>query len=186
MYKNGPRVKYPASLHVTIKSVLPPKAFTPGVGSSDLLTNEYFDKTPSVYSNSDKDLKDIAKSQSSLNKVMDVKPDQIAEEVVDKKLKTKTIIWSRLAGLPCRVPNDLDLKLDTAKKGCYTIKFSSTGSYLACACIEDDSTYPINVYEIPNSKFHMRFYGHFGLVYDISWSKLDKYIVTASNDATAR
>ena len=100
--------------------------------------------------------------------------------------KKKTIIWSRIAGLPCRIPNDLDLKLNTSKRGCYSIKFSTSGSYLACACVEDESSYPIYVYEIPNGRLHAKFYGHFGLIYEINWSKLDKYFITASHDATAR
>ncbi len=33
LYKNGPRLKYPASLHVTVKSILPPGSFEPGIRS---------------------------------------------------------------------------------------------------------------------------------------------------------
>ena len=33
IYKNGPRIKYPTSLHVTVKSILPPSSFEPGIRS---------------------------------------------------------------------------------------------------------------------------------------------------------
>ena len=37
LYKTGPRIKYPASLHVTVKSILPPNSFEPGIRSMYLL-----------------------------------------------------------------------------------------------------------------------------------------------------
>ncbi|CAF0887332.1 unnamed protein product [Brachionus calyciflorus] len=181
LYKNGPKVKYPASLHITVKSINQPKNFLPGVGSSDYLAQEFLGYA--LINGSNKTLDEIKNSTTSL------KQNIIESEYLNdplKYLKSKQVIWSRLAGLPCRVPNELSLKLNSSKNGCYSLKFSNTGNFLACACIEDNSNYPILVYDIPDGKFNMKFHGHFGLVYEISWSKLDKYIVTASNDATAR
>lgn len=83
LYKNGPRVKYPSSLHVTVKSILPPKSFLPGVGSSDLLANEYFESNQNIYSSSNKDMKDISKSQLSLHKIHEPQIEQ------DNNLKKK-------------------------------------------------------------------------------------------------
>ncbi|RNA40529.1 jouberin isoform X2 [Brachionus plicatilis] len=177
LYKYGPRVKYPASLHVTIKSIIQPKHFMPGVGSSDLL----FAESVNAYQDgSDQSLLDLKNSQTN------VKRDDTDLDGLDNfKGNKKQVIWSRINGLPCKVPNQLHLKLNTTKRGCYSVKFSNTGNFLACACNDDDTNYPILVYEITGD-FCAKFNGHFGLVYEISWSKSDKYIVTASNDATAR
>lgn len=179
LYKNGPRVKYPASLHVTIKSIIQPNNFIPGVGSSDYLFSETLNAFDQNFS-----------SQNS-NEPKNFEKNDIVEtnELETSNLKTNRqsnqVIWSRIAGLPCRVPNELYLRLDTSKRGCYTVKFSNTGNFLACACIENDSDYPILIYNI-SGEFMAKFNGHFGLIYEISWSKSDNFIVTASNDATAR
>ncbi len=98
----------------------------------------------------------------------------------------KSVIWSRLAGTPCRIPNNQILKLPSGKNGCYSIKFSKSGSYLACALVEENFLSPIAVYEIPDGRLYTKLNGHFGLVYDIDWSFDDKSIATASNDATVR
>ena len=184
MYKNGPRVKYPSSLHVTVKSILSPKSFTPGVGSV------YAFEKDELLRNLEMNSQDPYENTKKLNEDGELLKDGPKSDIDDLQdpagSKKKTIIWSRIAGLPCRIPNDLDLKLNTSKRGCYSIKFSTSGSYLACACVEDESSYPIYVYEIPNGRLHAKFYGHFGLIYEINWSKLDKYFITASHDATAR
>ena len=191
LYKNGPRVRYPSSLHVTVKSILAPKSFQPGVGSvhvfekEELLKNLEHENPHEVYSNANKDYKS---SNINLNEDKQHKDGHETDtDLVDPlKLKKNSVVWSRIAGLPCRIPNELDLTLRTPKKGCYSIKFSTSGSYLACACVEENNIMPVFVYEIPTGKPSMKYYGHFGLIYEMSWSKLDKYLVTASNDATAR
>ena len=189
LYKNGPRVKYPSSLHVTVKSILAPKQFEPGVGSvhfyerEEYLRNLEHENPHEVYSNANKGMPD---SQADLHDDKTHPNDTEVEMFDPAKSKKNVVVWSRIAGLPCRIPNELDLTLSTPKKGCYSIKFSTTGSYLACACVEENSVAPIYIYEIPTGKPMMKFYGHFGLIYEMSWSKGDKFLVTASNDATAR
>jgi jouberin len=186
LYKHGPRVKYPSSLHVTIKSILAPKSFQPGVGSVHVFEQEEFLKNlepenpHETYSNANKG--------SAVNLLEDKHQDHETDtEILNPaNLKKNTVVWSRIAGLPCRIPNDLELTLKTPKKGCYSIKFSTSGSHLACACVEENNVTPVFIYEIPTGKLLMKYYGHFGLIYELSWSKLDKYLVTASNDATAR
>ncbi|KAJ8306394.1 hypothetical protein KUTeg_016939 [Tegillarca granosa] len=56
---------------------------------------------------------------------------------------------------------------------------------LACAC-HDRDTYPILVYEIPTGELRGKFTGHFGLVYDLCWSKRDTHLLSASADGTCR
>jgi jouberin len=177
LYKNGPRVKYPATLYVTVKSILAPKSFLPGIGSSYLASNQ-----------ESADNKNSARDRDNTGDMSgnEMTTDEERTARDDKELKQKNVIWSRIAGLPCRIPNDVSLKLKTAKNGCYSVQFSATGSYISCACVGENNLFPIYVYDIPNGNYVMKFRGHFGLVYEMSWSKSDKYIVTASNDATAR
>ena len=187
LYKNGSRVKYPSSLHVTVKSILAPKSFQPGVGSvhifheqEEFLNNLEPENPHEAYSNANKGSDINLLDEKHQNHETDT------EILSPKNMKKNTVVWSRIAGLPCRIPNDIDLTLKTPKKGCYSIKFSTSGSFLACACVEENNVTPVFIYEIPTGKLLMKYYGHFGLIYEMSWSKLDKYLVTASNDATAR
>lgn len=178
LYKNGPKVKYPASLYVTIKSITKPKNFLPGVGSADFL---FSDLIINNQNGSNQNISDLAKNSQTNIKIED-------DDFESKDLKkiNKQAVWSRINGLPCRAPNELYLKLKTSKNGCYSVKFSNTGNFLACACVDDDSNYPILIYVVTDGEFYFKLNGHFGLVYEISWSKSDSYLVTASNDATAR
>lgn len=179
LYKNGPRVKYPASLHVTVRPIHPAKRFYLGIGSSYMI-----DEEENMVDASAADLRKAAGGGDD----DDGDPSKARDEGQEaaQKLKKKTVIWSRLPGKACNVPNELAMTLPSSKYGCYSVKFSTSGSYLACACVEEDNTYPIVVYEIPEGNFHCKFLGHFGIVYEIAWSNLDKYILTASHDATVR
>ena len=40
--------------------------------------------------------------------------------------------------------------------------------------------------QIPSGKLQGKFLGHFGIVYDMSWSKMDTHLLSASSDGTAR
>jgi jouberin len=179
LYKSGSRVKYPSTLHITLRSILAPRQFIPGIGSSYHVSNMTSDKT-----NPADDL--LGGGNKSSNEKTTDDEAAAASDKRDKELKQKTVMWSRIAGLPCRIPNELSLKLSTTKQGCYSVQFSATGSFVSMACVDDDNLYPIFIYDIPYGNFVMKFLGHFGLVYEMSWSNLDKYLVTASNDTTAR
>lgn len=180
IYKNGPRLKYPASLHVTVKAILPPGSFEPGIRS--LYT----------FNENKNQVKDDSDNQNYLQDNDDIlsnKENLLSERgplINNSNRNLQNGIWSRVAGLPCRVPNDLNLKLKSARNGCYSIKFSSTGNFLACACVEDGNISPIYIYQIPTGKFYMKFQGHLGLIYEMNWSKNDKFLITASNDAISR
>jgi jouberin len=196
------RVKYPASLHVTIKSILPPKPFTPGIRSLYNFdqasfgignNNTYFDQNQNILGNNG-----LADPSKSLNLPLLVLPpggdseeninsgDEYFIEKNNRWLKDKAVIWSRVSGLPCRIPNQVSIALHSGKQGCYSIKFSLSGSFLACACVDNPHSSTIYIFTIPDAKLIMKCHGHFGLVYEMSWSKGDKYLLTASNDATSR
>lgn len=186
LYKMGPRIKYPASLHVTIKSILPPHSFEPGIRSVYLLN----DNTKAI-ENQDEENEGKTNLDEAKTKAPSINGSKISltdhnTKVNQIRIQPEKAMWSRVANLPCRVPNDLDLKLTASKNGCYSIKFSNLGNYLACGCVEDNNASPVFIYEIPSGKLILKFQGHFGLIYEFGWSQLDKYLVTASNDATAR
>jgi jouberin len=189
LYKMGPRIKYPSSLHITVKSILPPHSFQPGIRSMYLLqeNNKLIENFDENLNNENNELLNVKENISpAINGSKVSLTDYNTKMNQTKMIQQDAAMWSRVANLPCRVPNELSLKLNSSKLGCYSVKFSTLGSYLACACVDDNNISPLFIYEIPSGKLVMKFQGHFGLIYEIGWSKLDKYIVTASNDATSR
>ncbi|XP_053394001.1 jouberin-like isoform X2 [Mercenaria mercenaria] len=160
-WKECSRKPYPSTLYVTLKGIRPPLEVEP-VERSLFATQEERGKMTF------EELKKIAKWTGK-------------KEPQQRTLSS----WSRLAGQLCRLPNTLSHALPSAKKGCYMIKFSHDGRSLACACQGKDG-YPILVYEIPSGTLKGKFLGHFGIVYDLSWSKMDTHLLSASSDGTAR
>jgi WD40 repeat protein len=186
LYKTGPRVKYPSSLHVTIKPIHPAKQFYLGIGSSYMINEEELNESNVRGSESSRGGVNENDPNKDENRAESLLANELPEDQKNRLMKKKTIIWSRLPGQACNVPNELALSLNSTKQGCYSVKFSTSGSYLACACVEEDNGYPILVFDIPDGKSFAKFYGHFGIVYEIAWSNLDRYILTASHDATVR
>ena len=181
LYKSSLRIKYPASLHVTVKSILPPASFEPGIRSIHYINeNRPLKETYETQEEKEINEKNDEMNFNSTNKLIQ------EFNVLNTKRLHKSAMWTRVAGMPCRIPNAEMLKLSSTKHGCYSVKFSTSGSLLACACVEDNSVSPIFIYDIHDGRLITKFLGHFGHVYEMSWSKLDKFIVTASNDATAR
>ncbi len=189
IYKNGPKIKYPASLHVTIKSILPPRQFNPCLGSNFLIESKEYVESSELYNlqaNNNVN-EELASDPNAPAKHISGSKLSLHREIINEEAASKNkAIWSRIAGLPCRVPNELDMTLTTTKNGCYTVKFSKYGNYLACACVEENTVSTVFIYNIPSGRLVMKAYGHLGLIYEIDWSKADKYILTASNDSTAR
>uniref|UniRef100_K1S444 Jouberin n=1 Tax=Magallana gigas TaxID=29159 RepID=K1S444_MAGGI len=156
------REPYPSTLYVTIKGIRPPRDVEPALMRSMFATQE------EVGSRTYTDLK---------------KSTQWGEK---KKGEHKTLSsWSRLPGQTCRIPNVLQVTLPAGKKGCFVLRFSHDGRSLACACNDRDQ-YPIYIYEVPSFELRGKLKGHFGLVYDLCWSKRDTHLLSASSDGTAR
>ena len=182
-------IKYPATLTVTVKSVLPPKKFAPSLRSFYAFQEEKAASEGEDDNNTEHDEETFNENKKNVDETDSILHNT---KVNGSKLKLQpvneksSVIWSRLAGQPCRIPNDLLLNLPSGKNGCYSIRFSKSGSYLACGTVEENNVSPVLVYEIPDGKLAAKFVGHFGLIYELDWSKHDRYILTASNDATAR
>lgn len=195
LYKSSNLIKYPSSLTVTVKSVLPPKKFAP------CLRSFYAFQEEKGATDDDNDNTEQDEETYNENKKISGEIDEElgADNVTQRNTKLNgsrlklqgineksSVIWSRLAGQPCRIPNELLLNLPSGKNGCYSIRFSRNGSFIACGSVEENNVSPVLVYEIPDGKLTAKFIGHFGLIYEIDWSRNDKYVLTASNDATAR
>ncbi|XP_062592731.1 jouberin-like isoform X1 [Saccostrea cucullata] len=156
------REPYPSTLYVTIKGIQPPRDVEPALMRSMFATQE------EVGHRTYTDLK---------------KSTQWGEK---KKGEHKSLSsWSRLAGQTCRIPNTLHATLPAGRKGCFMLRFSHDGRSLACACNDRDQ-YPIFIYEVPSFELKGKLKGHFGLVYDLCWSKRDTHLLSASSDGTAR
>uniref|UniRef100_A0A2I3HDW0 Abelson helper integration site 1 n=1 Tax=Nomascus leucogenys TaxID=61853 RepID=A0A2I3HDW0_NOMLE len=97
----------------------------------------------------------------------------------------EVIKWKRLPGQACHIPNKHLFSLNAGERGCFCLDFSHNGRILAAACASRDG-YPIILYEIPSGRFMRELCGHLNIIYDLSWSKDDRYILTSSSDGTAR
>ncbi|XP_071116994.1 jouberin-like [Haliotis cracherodii] len=157
-----PRVAYPSTLYVTLKGITPPDEVE-AAARSMFATQE--ERGRMTYD-------DLKKSMNWSSK----------KKLEDRRPMTS---WSRLFGQMCRIPNNLMLSLPAGRKGCYVLKFSHDGRNLACAC-QDKEGYPIYVYEIPSGTLRGEFSGHFGIIYDLAWSKKDTHLLSAASDGTAR
>ncbi|XP_035826372.1 jouberin isoform X2 [Aplysia californica] len=161
-WRTASRTPYPSTLYVTLKSIEPPEEVSAAMRSMFATQKE-------LGHMSYKDLK-------SMN--------WTGREKGPQTSRTLTT-WTRLFGQLCRVPNTLSRTLTAGKKGCFVVRFSNDGRNLACAC-QDGTDYPILVYEIPSGSLKGQFQGHFGIIYDLSWSRSDTQLMSASSDGTVR
>ncbi|XP_067677966.1 jouberin-like [Haliotis asinina] len=157
-----PRVAYPSTLYITLKGITPPDEVEPAARSMFATQEERGRMT----------YDDLKKSMNWSSKT----------KLEERRPMTS---WSRLFGQMCRIPNNLMVSLPAGRKGCYVLKFSHDGRNLACAC-QDKEGYPIYVYEIPSGTLRGEFSGHFGIIYDLCWSKKDTHLLSAASDGTAR
>eukprot|EP01137_Pigoraptor_chileana_P003156 Opistho-2@42951 len=95
------------------------------------------------------------------------------------------VSWRRLPGQICRAPNRGLARLETARKGCFAIRYSNDGRLIAAACA-DDHDFPIRVFDAATGRPIIAFNGHRDLVYDLCWSPNDSHLLSASSDGTAR
>ncbi|XP_075243759.1 jouberin-like [Convolutriloba macropyga] len=93
------------------------------------------------------------------------------------------VVWSRLPGQICKVPNKLNLSLKAGRNGCSVLRFSNDGRKLACACGDKSGgSYTIVIYDIPTGASLGKLPGHFSLIYDLCWSKTDSELISSSQD----
>uniref|UniRef100_A0A8C8ZM21 Jouberin n=1 Tax=Prolemur simus TaxID=1328070 RepID=A0A8C8ZM21_PROSS len=156
-----PRNRYPSTLYVTVRGLKVPDCIKPSYRSMMALQEE----------------KPMYCERHRESSSVDIEPG-----LEDSK---EVIKWKRLPGQACRIPNRHLFSLNAGERGCFCLDFSHSGRILAAACASRDG-YPIILYEIPSGRFLRELCGHLNIIYDLCWSKDDRYILTSSSDGTAR
>ncbi|CAH3016658.1 unnamed protein product [Porites evermanni] len=163
-WKQARRVPYPSTLYVTLKGVQPPKTIDPSLRSMFAIQQEKGKVTFEEFS---------------------LDAERRAHGMRDGKSNKEPTNWSRLPGQVNRIPNKQKASLLSGKRGCFILKFSHNGRYLACGCADLDS-FPILVYEVPSYETRAYLPGHFSIIYDLCWSPDDEELLSASSDGTVR
>uniref|UniRef100_A0A7P0Z493 Abelson helper integration site 1 n=1 Tax=Homo sapiens TaxID=9606 RepID=A0A7P0Z493_HUMAN len=158
-----PRNHYPSTLYVTVRGLKVPDCIKPSYRSMMALQEEKG--------------KPVHCERHHESSSVDTEPGLEESKEVIK--------WKRLPGQACRIPNKHLFSLNAGERGCFCLDFSHNGRILAAACASRDG-YPIILYEIPSGRFMRELCGHLNIIYDLSWSKDDHYILTSSSDGTAR
>jgi jouberin len=113
--------------------------------------------------------------------------------------------WQKLPNAKCKVPTELLLSLNTSERGCSSIRFSHNGYFLACAEVnklqENNliSIFEVNLFikidffcskdsflKIPRGQRVAVFTGHLQMIYDLDWSRTDRYLASASADSSVK
>ncbi|XP_014636739.1 PREDICTED: jouberin isoform X3 [Ceratotherium simum simum] len=158
-----PRNRYPSTLYVTVRGLKVPECIKPSYRSMMALQEE-------------KGKPEYCERHHEPSSV-DTEPG-----LEDSK---EEVNWRRLPGQACRIPNKHLFSLNAGERGCFCLAFSHNGRIIAAACASRDG-YPIILYEIPSGRFMRELCGHLNIIYDLCWSKDDRYVLTASSDGTAR
>ncbi|XP_030665584.1 jouberin isoform X5 [Nomascus leucogenys] len=158
-----PRNRYPSTLYVTVRGLKVPDCIKPSYRSMMALQEEKG--------------KPVHCERHHESSSVDTEPGLEESKEVIK--------WKRLPGQACHIPNKHLFSLNAGERGCFCLDFSHNGRILAAACASRDG-YPIILYEIPSGRFMRELCGHLNIIYDLSWSKDDRYILTSSSDGTAR
>ncbi|XP_062864119.1 jouberin [Trichomycterus rosablanca] len=158
-----PRNRYASTLYITVKGLKLPEHVDPSIRSMMALQQE---RGSTSYSELHTEL-----AQKSSTQLLEG--------------KSETVTWSRMPGQVCRIPNKPLLSFRGGHMGCFTLRFSNDGRALAAACADRDA-FPIVVYEIPSGKVKASFNGHLSIVYDLCWTRDDRFLLSASSDGTVR
>jgi WD40 repeat protein len=91
------------------------------------------------------------------------------EQELDAYSKRKMILkrWEKFIDFPSELPDTKIWKFDTEALGCFKLKFSNKGKYIACACTMASSKTVIKVFDVENGELKIVLRGHHDLVHDI-------------------
>ncbi|KAK9872921.1 hypothetical protein WA026_020273 [Henosepilachna vigintioctopunctata] len=81
-----------------------------------------------------------------------------------------------------QLPNKCLAQFPT-EEGCFTVKFSHNGLFLACA-LKIDKMYSIIIFSVVSFEEICFFPGHQGIIYSINWSPDDSLLTAASADGS--
>ena len=161
------KTKYPSFLRVELL-VMPPPNYT----------KEVFSLSPFNYEVSERPWEDM--EIQAARQV--VKLDELSPEEMEKRKRLAK--WKRLYNEDCKIPNALAKKFDSSELGCWRLKFSHNGRFLAAGCT--DSKTNIKIYNVEDLEQVVILKGHADLIHDVQWSANDNFILSCSTDGTAK
>lgn len=141
-WKSKKLIKYPASLYVTVKSMIPPEKVTETLRSKTPIHGEKASRA-SFNTNTNVDVIQTPTPKSIYSNKID------SNSVITENVNEVT--WSRPNYQICRLPNKCVAELASYEEGCLLLKFSKNGLYLACALHIED-IYWIIVYSVRNMR----------------------------------
>jgi len=108
------------------------------------------------------------------------------QDMKDIKLREKLMSWERGLGQPCLIPDKLIYRFDSEEKGCFAIKFSNKGRYLAAACSASDKKCLIKIFNVETGELAGIIGQHQGTVHEFRWSIIDDLLISVGNDSLAK
>ena len=166
-------VAYPSSLYVTVEPITPPmiEHVKPALRSMISMQPEH-----GSVSVADKHIMDD--TQPGMATTM--KGDSLGNENLPR-----VVLWARLPGQTCKVPEKDIFKLETLSKGARCIVFSSDGRYLAAGCPISKEKSVILIYNVTNGNLELTLDAHKGPIYALHWHR-DDFLLSASGDTTVK
>ena len=98
-------------------------------------------------------------------------------------LAPQTFRRPRKAHERCAIPNSMMSVAETGSRGCSRLTYSHSGDYLAAACGMAEH-FVVKVLDAYTGALLLSFLGHYEIVYDLSWSVTDDFLLSASSDLT--
>ncbi|CAF1274494.1 unnamed protein product [Didymodactylos carnosus] len=182
-YSQTHRRKYPSTLYVTVKSIVPPKYFRPKLrsaiaGDIEDIREEYM----TLRNDIEGQLNTNFQNPSENAQPVDISVGGPLQRVAQLPQR-----WQKLPNSKCKIPLESLLSLKGSERGCSTIRFSHNGYFIACAEVSkpQDNNF-ITIYELPRGQRVTIFSGHLQLIYHIDWSRSDRWLASASADSSVK
>ncbi|KAF7273176.1 jouberin-like isoform X1 [Rhynchophorus ferrugineus] len=150
--------KYPSSLYVTIRSMISPTRILESFRSKTPLHKE-------VLTN----IEDRADQSAEIQEQIEQETFEINAKLKDMKRKRNIL------------PEDFVFEIESYDDGCFVLKFSNDGKYLACSTRLGKEFYII-IYSVKDFEEKLRYQCQEGLIYSIVWSDDNQRLLTASSD----
>lgn len=166
VWNNGKLVKYPSSLYVSITATTAKNKLSTALRSSGPLEKE-------------------TRDTEIFNEEL-LKKDELKKTILSsvKATSHKNQEWKRSTSEDSiNLPNECLAQFETGKEGCFTLRFSHSGSFLACS-LKLNNLYCIGIFSIITFEQVCYLPGHQDIIYSIRWSLDDSLIIACSADCS--
>ncbi|CAF3764743.1 unnamed protein product [Rotaria socialis] len=183
-YAHMNRQKYPSTLYVTIKPLDSRGRYHPGIRS---VVDGDIEGMRERYNQLTKEIEDS--NIVGAKHPMDGQPTDLGSPQMGplQRVLQKPPRWHKLSSSKCKIPTEQILALNTSERGCSSIRFSHNGYFIACAEVNKlQQNNLISIYEIPHDRRVAIFIGHLQMIYDMDWSRTDRYLASASADSSVK